>query len=124
MDKAEELESVDKAVKRYYKLKQKQKEIEQELSELRGRIMSHCEEQAVTDTEIGRYRVRIIAQDRREYDDQKLYSALPDAEVWRLISKADNAKIAGLLKQNVINEVALQDTYTLKKVASLQVERK
>lgn len=115
---------MDKEVRRYYQLKQKQKEIEQELAELRGKIMSHCEEQGVTDTEIGRYRVRIIAQDRREYDDQKLYAALPDAGVWRLISKADSAKISGLLKQNVINEEVLRETYTMKKVASLQVERK
>nr|WP_221626681.1 hypothetical protein [Cohnella lubricantis] len=105
-------------------MKQKQKEIEQELAELRGQIMRHCEEQGVTDLEIGRYRVRIIAQDRREYDDQKLYAALPDSEVWRLISKADSSKISGLLKQNVLGEEVLRDTYTMKKVASLQVERK
>ena len=115
---------MDNEVRRYYQLKQKQKQIEQELAELRGRIVSYCEEQGVADTEIGRYRVRIIAQDRREYDDQKLYAALPDADVWRLISKADSSKIAGMVKQNVLTEEILQDTYTMKKVASLLVERK
>lgn len=115
---------MDKEVRRYYQLKQKQKEIEQELAELRGQIMSYCEGQGVTDTEIGSYRVRIIAQDRREYDDQKLYAALPDADVWRLISKADTSKIAGMVKQNVLTEELLQNTYAMKKVASLQVERK
>ncbi|WP_276356355.1 hypothetical protein [Cohnella caldifontis] len=114
---------MDKAVGRYFQLKQKQREIEQELSELRQQILDHCAESGVTDTEIGRYRVRVIAQDRREYDDEKLYQALPDAEVWRLVSKADPSKIAGLVKLNVISEEKLRETYTMKKISSLQVER-
>lgn len=114
---------MDKTVKRYYQLKQKQKEIEQEIADLRQEILNHCAEQGVSETEIGKYRVRIIAQDRREYDDQKLYEALPDAEVWRLVSRADPAKIAGLVKLNVIHEDILQHTYTMKKISSLVVDK-
>jgi hypothetical protein len=114
---------VDKTVSRYYQLKQKLREIEQELSELRRQILAYCDEMGVADTEIGRYRVRVIAQDRREYDDEKLYHALPDAEVWRLVSRADPSKIAGLVKLDVLSEERLRDTYTMKKVSSLQVER-
>lgn len=115
---------MDKAVRRYGELKNKQREIEQELSELRGQIFGFCSEQGVTDAEVEGYRVRIIAQDRREYDDEKLYRALSDAEVWRLVSRADPSKIAGLVKLNVISEEILRDTYTMKKISSLQVERK
>ncbi|WP_123039749.1 hypothetical protein [Cohnella candidum] len=115
---------MDKTVRRYYELKQKQKEIEQELTDLRGHILAHCTEQGVTETEAGSYRVKIVAQERREYDDAKLYGALPDPEVWRLLSRADPAKIAGLVKLNVINEEILRDTYTTKSISLLQVERK
>ncbi len=111
-------------VKRYYQLKKKQKEIEQEMAELRHQILGWCSENGLADAEIGNYRVRVIAQDRREYDDERLYHALPDAEVWRLISRADPAKIAGMVKLNVLNEEILQDTYAMKKVSSLQVEKK
>ena len=112
------------AVKRYYELKKKQKETEQELAELRRQILDWCSENGLTETEIGNYRVRIIAQDRREYDDDKLFKALPDAELWRLISRPDPAKITGLVKLNVLNEEILRDTYEIKKISSLQVDKK
>ena len=115
---------MDKTVKRYYDLKKKQKEIEQELADLRGQILAHCAEQEAAELAVGRFVVKIVEQDRREYDDQKLYDALPDASVWRLLSRADSAKIAGLVKLNVINEDVLQGTFSIKKVSSLQVGRK
>jgi hypothetical protein len=113
---------VDKTVKRYYQLKQKQKEVEQELAELRQQILSHCSDQGLTEFEIGNYRVKIIGQDRREYDDHKLYHTLPG--LWWRISKADSSKISSLLKLNDISEELLQNTYTIKKVSALQVDRK
>lgn len=112
------------AVERYYELKKKQKETEQELAELRRRILGWCSENGLTETEIGNFRVRIIAQDRREYDDDKLFKALPDADVWRLISRADPAKIAGLVKLNVLNDDILQGTYEVKKISLLQVDKR
>lgn len=111
------------AVKRYYELKSKQKEIEKELAELRGAILGECETAGVTEADVGGYKVKLVQQERREYDDQKLKSALPDDDVWRLISRADPAKIAGLVKLNVIAEDRLANTYALKKIVLLQVER-
>ncbi|WEK53122.1 MAG: hypothetical protein P0Y55_11000 [Candidatus Cohnella colombiensis] len=115
---------MDKVIKRYYELKKKLKETEQELIELREQILSHCSEQGVKTLLLGNYEVKIVAQERREYDDEKLYKALPDSEVWRMVSKADSTKIASLVKLKVIKEDILQNTYSVKKVSSLQVERK
>jgi hypothetical protein len=115
---------MDKKVKRYFQLKQKQKEAEQELSELRNDIISYCSEQGLSELEIGRYRVKIINQERKEYDDSLLYNALPDPSLWKMISKADSTKISGLMKLNVISDDVLIGTFSTKNVSSLQVEKK
>ncbi|MDQ0917562.1 hypothetical protein [Paenibacillus sp. V4I5] len=115
---------MDKKLKRYYQLKQKQKEIEQELTELRNDIITYLSEQNVTELEIGRHKAKIILQDRKEYDDNKLYEALPDAGVWRMLSKSDSSKITSLLKLNVISEEKIKDTYSVKTVSLLQVDKK
>jgi len=115
---------VDKAaVKRYFELKSKHKEIEKELAELRASILGHGESEGWSEADVGGYKVKIVHQERREYDDQKLRAALPDEELWRLISRADPSKIAGLVKLNVLAEEKLAGTYDLKKIALLQVER-
>jgi hypothetical protein len=114
---------VDKKVERYFQLKQRQKEIEQELSELRKEIVQYCTERELSDWHAGEYRVRLVLQERREYDDNKLYKALPDPDIWRMISKADAAKISGLVKLNVITEESIRDTYSVKSVPLLQVEK-
>lgn len=111
-------------VKRYFELKQKQKEIEQELGELRREIMDYGSELGLNEWEAGRYRVKITHQERKEYDDQRLYQALPDPDVWRMLSKADSAKIASMIKLNVISEGAIKETFSVKNVALLQVEKK
>ena len=111
------------AVKRYYELKVKQKELERELAELRRRILDWCGEMGLTEAEVGLYRVRVTTQDRRKYDEDKLLKALPDAEMWRLVARPDPAKIAGLVKLNILSEEALQGTYTLKQVPILTVEK-
>jgi hypothetical protein len=114
---------VDKKLKRYYQLKQKQKEIEQELSELRNEITKYCEQEGVSETEIGSYKVKIVFQDRKEYDEQKLYEALPDPEIWRMLSRPDSGKISSLLKLNVISEEKIKDTFVVKKVPLLMVSK-
>ncbi|WP_338130600.1 hypothetical protein [Cohnella ginsengisoli] len=111
------------AVKRFYDLKSKQKEIEKELSELRGEILTYCEAEGLSQAEIGGYNVKIVQQERREYDDEKLKAALPDDELWRLVSRADPSKLAGLVKLNVLKEEQLFGTYALKKIALVHVER-
>jgi hypothetical protein len=115
---------MDKKVKRYYQLKQQQKEIEQELSQLRGDITAYCSEQGENELEIGSYRVKLVHQDRKEYDESKLYEALSDPELWRMLSKPDTAKIASLLKLGVIREERIKDTFMTKSITLLQVERK
>lgn len=111
-------------VKRYYQLKLKQKEIEQELSELRGEILVHVDEQGQAELEFGSYTVKVVVQERKEYDEGKLYAALPDAEVWRMLSKPDTSKIAGLVKLKVLTEDKLKDTYAVKQVRLLQVDKR
>lgn len=115
---------MEKKVQQYYKLKQKQKEIEKELSELRQDILSYCSEQGTTDIEMGSYKVKLVVQNRKEYDDLKLYETLSDPEVWRMLSKSDPAKIASLTKLNVISEEKISHTYALKTVTLLQVDKK
>ena len=115
---------MEKKVQRYYKLKAKQKELEKELGELRQDILAYCAEKGEQDSEIGGYRVKLVTQNRKEYDDDKLYQTLSDPEVWRLLSKADPVKIASLSKLNIIEEDKIAHTYTVKKVTLLQVDKK
>jgi len=114
---------LEKIVKRYFQLKQQQKETEQELKELRDEIIGYCRELGTADLVTGPYRVKLVSQSRKEYDDEKLYEALPDLEVWRLLSKSDPGKIAGLVKLGVVKEETLHDTYELKEITLLQVDR-
>lgn len=115
---------MEKKVQQYYRLKQKQKEIEKELAELRQDILSYCSEQGATEAEIGSYKVKLVTQNRKEYDDLKLYETLSDPEVWRMLSKSDPAKVASLTKLNVISEDKIMHTYSLKTVTLLQVDKK
>lgn len=115
---------MNRQVGRYFQLKSKQKEIEQELQELRNEILAHYEEQGVTETIVGNYQVKLVKQERKEYDDERLTKALPDPQLWRLLSKPDVSKIASLLKLKVITEDQLKDTYETKQVTLLQVDKR
>ncbi|WP_339315509.1 hypothetical protein [Paenibacillus sp. FSL R10-2734] len=115
---------MEKKVQQYYRLKQKQKEIEKELTELRQDILSYCSELGANEAEIGSYKVKLVMQNRKEYDDLKLYETLSDPEVWRMLSKSDPAKVASLTKLNVISEDKIMHTYSLKTVTLLQVDKK
>jgi hypothetical protein len=115
---------MDKAVRRYYQQKQKQKEIDQELAELRNEILNFLTEQGTNELEVGSHKVKIVVQERKEYDDTKLFEALPDPDLWRMLSKPDTSKIASLLKLNVITEEKLKDTFATKTVRLLQVDKK
>jgi hypothetical protein len=110
-------------VRRYHQLKQQHKEIEQELGELRSEIIAQCMEQGVTDQIVGNYRIKLVSQERKEFDDQKLFAALPDHDVWRMISKADPSKISSMIKLNVISDETIRDTFSIKSVTLLQVEK-
>lgn len=115
---------MDKKIQRFYQLKQKQKELEQELAELRSEIISYCVAQEVSELEQGSYRAKLVTQVRKEYDDNKLYEALPDPSIWRLLSKADASKITSLMKLNIISEGTIRGTYTDKQITLLQVDKK
>ncbi|MFD1953864.1 hypothetical protein ACFSL6_06615 [Paenibacillus thailandensis] len=119
---------MEEKVRKYYKLKAKLKEMEQELGELRQEILDYYAEQErlqgpVPSLKLGSYQVKAIVQERKEYDDGKLYQSLPDPSMWRLVSKADGAKVAGLIKLNVLNDEAVKETYTVKKITLLQVDK-
>ncbi|MEC0183161.1 hypothetical protein P4H61_16870 [Paenibacillus peoriae] len=115
---------LENKVCRYYQLKQKQKEMESELNDLRHDITNHCDQQGVAEWEIGSYRVKVVQQHRKEYDHTKLYNLLPDPQLWRLLSKPDTAKIASLLKLRIIAEEQIKDAVSLKTVTLLQVDKK
>lgn len=119
---------MDEQVRKYYKLKSKIKEMEQELGELREQILNYYAEhedkrENGSPLKFGSYQVKVVVQERKEYDDEKLYASLRDPELWRLVSKADGAKVASLLKLNVINDEAVKETYSLKKITLLQVDK-
>lgn len=115
---------MDEQVARYFELKQQQREIEQELGELRASLLAYAEANGSAGWENESYRVKIVEQERREYDDHKLFEALPDPSLWRLLSRADGAKIASLVKLDVLSEASLRGTYSVKPVSALSVEKK
>lgn len=114
---------MDVKLERYYQLKQEQKKVEQQLSDLRNEITQYCDQAGVSETEIGSYKVKIVFQDRKEFDEQKLYEALPDLELWRMLSKPDHSKISSLIKLNVITEEKIKDAFVVNRVQVLQVTK-
>ncbi|MDP4098254.1 hypothetical protein OIN60_15965 [Paenibacillus sp. P96] len=111
-------------LERYYVLKRQQKETEEELAALRGEITAYCREQGISELETGGYTLKIVQQNRKEYDDDKLYEALPDPDVWRMLSKADASKITSLIKLKVISEDTVRPALSLKPVQLLVIDKK
>lgn len=114
---------MDKIAEQYYQLKLQLKEIESEMASLRKALTTYCEQKNVQELELGGYKVKLVQQERKEYDERKLFEALPDLEVWRMLSKPDTSKIASLVKLQVIPEEKLRDAYSTKKVTLLQVDK-
>ncbi|MCG7382967.1 hypothetical protein [Paenibacillus sp. ACRRY] len=114
---------MEQKVQTYFQLKQQQKDIEQQLSVLRDEIVAYCAEQGAYETQVGGYMVKTVLQHRKEYDDQKLYAALPDPEIWRLLSKVDSHKLKSLIKLNVLSEEQVSPACTVKQVTLLQVDK-
>lgn len=115
--------SMDKKVQQYYKLKAKQRELEKELAGLRQDILAYFNEAGQTESVIGGYKVKLVTQQRKEYDDDKLYQTLADPELWRLLSRTDPAKVASLTKLKVIDEGKIGHTYEVKTIQLLQVDK-
>ncbi|PWV98553.1 hypothetical protein DFQ01_11763 [Paenibacillus cellulosilyticus] len=114
---------MEETLRKYYELKQQQKEIEQELETLRNVIIAYCNGNPAGELQAGEYQAKIVIQERREYDDTRLFEALPEADIWRLVSRADTSKVASLVKLNILTEDRLRGTFTNKTVQQLQVKR-
>ncbi|MFD0868096.1 Uncharacterised protein [Chlamydia abortus] len=112
---------MEEKLKAYFDLKEQQRQIERDLERLRNELLRIFPEQ--TDSDLGEYRLKIGIQERREYRDEDLYNRFNDDALWKLMSKADPAKITGLIKLGVVKEEALQGTYEIKKVPYVQVQR-
>lgn len=115
---------LDGIAERYFEIKVLQKELDQELSELRQQILDSFKEQDSNRLELENYEIKLIVQQRREYDENRLYETLPDLELWRMLSKPDNSKISSLIKLKIISEEKIKDTYAVKNVTVVQVDKK
>lgn len=113
---------MDNHLARYYQLKETQKQVEEELNLLRSELLERYAEAGKAETD--EYALSISYQERREYNDDKVYNALPDASLWRLMSRADTGKIASLLKLNVLQEQWLTGTYEVRKVPVVRVQKR
>lgn len=115
---------MNKQVSRYFLLKQKQKLIEQELAQLKEEILANMQEANSVEQIVGSYKVKLVLSERKEYQDNLLYNALPDKELWRLLSKPDQGKITGLLKIGALHEDQLKETYTVRQQVALIIDKK
>ncbi|WP_261798144.1 hypothetical protein [Brevibacillus massiliensis] len=113
---------MEQRLARYYELKQLQKELEEELELIKREILD--EHTGPCSVEAGDYKLSITLQERRDYDDNRLFNALPDASIWRLLSKADAGKISSMVKVQVINEEMLAGTYEIRHVPYLRVQKR
>lgn len=112
---------MESTLERYFQLKREQRELEEQLAGLRDELIRLFPEPV--QSTIGGYHLRVSIQERREYDDRALYERLPDVSIWRLMSKADPAKISGLVKLNVISEDMLEGTYRSRQIPYVQVNK-
>ena len=103
----------------YCQLKEEQKRIEDALDTLREEIIAAY----ATDAEfqLPNYTLKIIYQEKKVYDDQLVFAALPDPELWKAVCKADPSKIAALVKTNLLPEQLLEGTYRTTRTAYLYV---
>ncbi|GMK38562.1 hypothetical protein PCCS19_16160 [Paenibacillus sp. CCS19] len=114
---------MEETLRKYYELKQQQKQIEQELETLRNVIIAYCNGNPAGEVQSGDYQAKIVIQERREYDDARLYDVLPETDMWRLLSKSDASKVASLVKLDILSEEKLRGTFTNKTIQTLQVKR-
>ncbi|MGE5702450.1 MAG: hypothetical protein ACM32O_07995 [Clostridia bacterium] len=112
---------MDQRIERYYEIKQQQKMLDEEAEQLRKEILESYVHPGTYSND--GYKLTISVQERRDYDDNRLYNSLPDKELWRLLSKADTSKISGLLKLDVINEHMLDGTYEVRQIPLIRVQK-
>lgn len=113
---------MEELVARMYQLRELQKQVEAELEHLRQEILTRYP--AAGKVELGDYRLTITYQERRDYHDEQLYQALPDPQLWRLLSRADSGKISSMLKAQLIDEKMLTGTYDLRRIPVLRIAKR
>lgn len=113
---------MEQKVQTYFELKQQQKILSSSCLYYEMRL-SRIAEQGVYETQVGGYTVKTVLQNRKEYDDQKLYASLPDPDIWRLLSKVDSHKLKSLIKLNILSEEQINPACTVKQVTLLQVDK-
>ncbi|MFC5530928.1 hypothetical protein [Cohnella yongneupensis] len=104
----------------YCQLKEEQKRIEDALETLREEIIAAY----ATDAELKLpdYTLKIIYQEKKVYDDQQVFAALPDPELWKAVCRADPTKINALVKSKLLPEQLLEGTYRTTRTAYLYVQ--
>lgn len=110
----------DAKLNRYCELKTRIKQMEEELDSLREEIVTAYP--ADVEFQLQDYTLKLIYQDKKQYDDQLLFAALPDPELWKAVFKADPAKISALVKTNIIPEKCLEGTYKVSRSPYLYVK--
>jgi hypothetical protein len=104
---------------RYCELKGMLGELEDELDTLRGEIIEAYEDD--TEVAVGAYKLKVIYQEKKQYNEQLLFEALPDPELWRHVSKADPAKISAMVKAGVLSPRLLEGTYRVSRTPYVYV---
>jgi hypothetical protein len=109
----------DYKLTRFCELKIQHKKLEEELESLRQEITAAYP--ADVQFNLQDYTLKLIYQDRKHYNDQLLIEALPDPELWKVLFKADSAKISALVKANILSEKLLEGTYRVSRTPFLYV---
>ncbi|RKP46703.1 hypothetical protein D7Z26_24145 [Cohnella endophytica] len=110
----------ERKLKRFCELKTQQKKIEEELEELRKEIIAAYP--GDVQFQLDGYTLKIIYQDKRHYDDAKLFEAVPDPELWKALFKADSSKISAFVKTSLLSEKLLEGTYKTSRTPFLYVQ--
>jgi len=110
--------NADKLV-RFCQLKTQIKQWEDELEELRREITRDYPQDS--EFQLDDYTLKVLYQERKHYNDQLLIEALPDPDLWKVLFKADSAKISALVKANLLTEKSLEGTYTTTRTPYLYV---
>ncbi|RNB85426.1 hypothetical protein EDM56_18655 [Brevibacillus fluminis] len=113
---------MEQQIARYFELKQLLKQAEEEVDRLKAELLAAYEAPGTYVND--EYKLMISVQERRDYDDNRLYNALPDKDVWRLLSKADTTKITGLVKLSILNEHILDGTYEVRHIPQIRISKK
>ncbi len=64
-----------------------------------------------------------LSREKKQFVDHLLFDALPDPQLWKNVSKPDQAKISALLKANIITEEMIEGTYSVIRTPYLYVNK-